>query len=678
MKRNALSSKVLVLGIDGMDPMTTKRFMAEGKLPNVKKLIERASAREDLAFMGNVPTITPPIWTTLATGSCPGSHGITCFWNQSKDSLDTMVYALDSRKCKDEPVWNIFADAGFKTLVWHWPGSSWPPTSQNPNLSVVDGTQPVAINTGAASTDWEKLVYASEKIDNVQFQPRIVDLDNGAGCIINDLNVADSSGSIGALDAIMGGGKSKEVKNIMLSHEDGELSFDKVTYDFVNSPIKEAKGWANAPEGAKEFIVLTSDGSVRRPCLVLKNEEGIFDKIAIYKSKKEAEPLAVWEKDVFINCYLDEVRHNDNLVMSSRAVRVLELAEDGSSVKIWLGKAMDIACDTVWHPKSLYKDILENVGYCPANSLTGGNKPELADKCVIPGWDYYCEWQAKALNYLIKEQGYEIIFSHVHNIDDLGHKMWFLGKGRSFGNDEELYQSFIERAYLQTDRYIGEFLHLLDEDWTIFIVSDHGLIVTDEEEVPLLGDAFGVNVRVLEELGYTVLEKDQDGNDLKEIDWTKTRAVAPRGGHIYINLKGRDATGIVDPADKYALEEEIIDSLYNYREPHTGKRIVSLVLRNKDAAILGVFGPECGDLIYFINEGFNRLHGDSLSTCQGYKESSVAPIFISAGKGIKENYTINRLIRQVDLAPTIAAMTGIRMPKNSEGGIVHQIFVEEF
>ena len=55
----------------------------------------------------------------------------------------------------------------------------------------------------------------------------------------------------------------------------------------------------------------------------------------------------------------------------------------------------------------------------------------------------------------------------------------------------------------------------------------------------------------MQELGYTVLKKDENGNEIKDIDWTKTRAVATRGGHIWINLKGRNATGIVDPEDKY-------------------------------------------------------------------------------------------------------------------------------
>ena len=77
-----MKNKVMILGIDGMDPRFTKKLVEEGKLPHIKAYIERGSAREDLAMLGGTPTITPPMWTTLATGATPATHGITCFWNQ--------------------------------------------------------------------------------------------------------------------------------------------------------------------------------------------------------------------------------------------------------------------------------------------------------------------------------------------------------------------------------------------------------------------------------------------------------------------------------------------------------------------------------------------------------------------------------------------------------------------
>ncbi len=70
-----------------------------------------------------------------------------------------------------------------------------------------------------------------------------------------------------------------------------------------------------------------------------------------------------------------------------------------------------------------------------------------------------------------------------------------------------------------------------------------------------------------------------------------------------------------------------------------GKRAISLALRNKDAKVLGMYGPECGDVVYFLAEGFNRLHGDSLATTNGYWGTTVSPIVIFAGKGLNRAIT---------------------------------------
>ncbi len=146
------TDKVLLLGVDGLDPRLTKKFLDEGKLPNIKKYVENGAQKENLQLVCTPPTITPPLWTTLATGALPVTHGITCFWRQDPVHLDTAGYNLDSRLCTAEALWNVTAEAGMKTLVWHWPGSSWPPTSDNPNLHVIDGSQPAAVNAGVAQS----------------------------------------------------------------------------------------------------------------------------------------------------------------------------------------------------------------------------------------------------------------------------------------------------------------------------------------------------------------------------------------------------------------------------------------------------------------------------------------------------------------------------------------------
>ncbi len=666
------TDKVLLLGVDGLDPKLTSKFLKEGKLPNIKKFVDAGAQRESLQLVCTPPTITPPLWTTLATGALPVTHGITCFWRQDPVKLDTAGYNLDSRLCTAEALWNVTAEAGMKTLVWHWPGSSWPPTSDNPNLHVVDGTQPAAVNAGVAKIEMEKMVVAKDTFKEVLFKPAATN-NTGAGCVIEDIPETDENAA--AMETcnniISSGGMS--MTNIILKQSDGEDGIEDVAIDLCNSPIKDAAGWADAPEGAKEFYVVTSDGLVRRPCLILKNEDGVYDRVAYYHSKKDAEPIVVMKKDEYKVGVVDEFIHKEEKAMGNRNMMVMDIAEDGSFVRLWLSKAFDITHDTLFHPKSLFKQVVENVGYIPPNPTFGGKDLEIVNRIMMPTWDALCQWQAKALNYLIDENGYDVVFSHIHNVDAQGHMFWYYGKNRPVMNklEEEGYQAAIEEVYLQTDRYLGEFVHYLDEGWTIMIFSDHGLLTPEEEEKPLIGDAFGCNVMVMQELGFTVLKKDENGNNLKEIDWEKTRAVATRGGQIYINLKGKYPTGIVDPADKYELEREIIDGLYNYRL--NGKRVIAVAMRNKDAMVLGTGGPECGDVLYWLEEGVNRLHGDALPMVEGYKETSVAPIFIAAGKGLKKGYNSQRIIRQADMAPTVAHMLDVRMPKQCEGAVVYQI-----
>ena len=100
------TEKLIVLGIDGMDPKFTKYLLDKGEMPTIKKLIERGACREDLALLGGMPTITPPMWTTLSTGAYASTHGITGFWNVDPEDHSRLIYALDSKVSKAEQVWN--------------------------------------------------------------------------------------------------------------------------------------------------------------------------------------------------------------------------------------------------------------------------------------------------------------------------------------------------------------------------------------------------------------------------------------------------------------------------------------------------------------------------------------------------------------------------------------------
>lgn len=174
LRSKGLSEKVLLLGIDGLDPKFSRKMVDEGHMPNLKKLIEAGSARHDLRLLGGVPTITPPMWTTLCTGAYPMTHGIEDFNIGMKGELDVNFAGIYSKYCHAQQLWNVTAEAGKKTLVWHWPGAAWPPSSDSENLYVVDGTTPGALGFGYAMRDWEGILVASTKATEPKFYANAV------------------------------------------------------------------------------------------------------------------------------------------------------------------------------------------------------------------------------------------------------------------------------------------------------------------------------------------------------------------------------------------------------------------------------------------------------------------------------------------------------------------------
>ncbi len=668
------TNRLLIVGIDGMDPRLTRKYLDEGKLPAIQEFLRRGSARHDLSMLGGHPCITPPMWTTMACGCYANVHGITCYYRNVPSGHEYQGYNLDSSFCQAEQIWNVTTEAGKKTLVYHWPGSSWPPTSDSPLLHVIDGTQPASINMGIAQVEEEFILQANVKTPEAAFKEK-ASSDEHIPCVTTDLKIsAEAEGAAklhdGTLALSVEGG---DMLNLPLTWEEGAGILSDFPFNVALSPIHEAAGWEAAPAGAKEFVLLLSGGLIRRPSLILPNKDGIYDRIAIYKAKKDAEPLIVLENNVFTPEVIDEAYVQDAFVKVTRNMRVLDIDPQGESLKMWVSAAMTLDEDRLFHPRHLYKTIVDNVGYPPPISNLGAGSRQLIVDCMIANWEYAMQWNASAILELIEAENYEVVFSQVHNIDAVGHMVLRYMKTRPNSKlPEEEYQSFMAETYQQTDRYIARFLPLLDEGWTVIIVSDHAQVSPEHERSYFPGTG------VLYELGYTVLKTDENGQPIKEVDWGKTRAIANRVNHIYLNIKGREPHGIVDPADQFELEEAIMTDLYSYKDKETGHRIISVALRNRDAVLLGMGGdyPQAGDIIYWTAEGYNCDHGDSLSTTYGHAGTSVGPIFMAAGPEIKQGYETKRIIRQVDVTPTVAQLLGVRMPAQCEGAVIYQILAE--
>jgi hypothetical protein len=112
--RKAKIRRLIFLGLDGLDPRLTERFMAEGKLPNLARLKEEGSYHR---LRTTFPSLSPVAWSTFATGVSPAKHNIFDFLNRS---LVSYVPELSSSKVRRRRAGCVWGAGGFP-----WPGPPW-------------------------------------------------------------------------------------------------------------------------------------------------------------------------------------------------------------------------------------------------------------------------------------------------------------------------------------------------------------------------------------------------------------------------------------------------------------------------------------------------------------------------------------------------------------------------
>jgi len=117
--------RIIVLGVDGVDPRTVDLLMSEGKLPNFAKL------REDGAYarlLSSEPMLSPILWTTIATGKRPEQHGIGHFVAVNPQSGEELPVTSQMRRTK--ALWNLLSEQGRRVAVVGW-WATWPAETVN-------------------------------------------------------------------------------------------------------------------------------------------------------------------------------------------------------------------------------------------------------------------------------------------------------------------------------------------------------------------------------------------------------------------------------------------------------------------------------------------------------------------------------------------------------------------
>ena len=227
----------------------------------------------------------------------------------------------------------------------------------------------------------------------------------------------------------------------------------------------------------------------------------------------------------------------------------------------------------------------------------------------------------------------------------------------------------VEEIYTRADTLLGKTMEKCnDKDTLLMVISDHGFKAF----------RYGVDLnRWLEENGYLRLKDgNRDKKNLVNVDWSHTRAFAIGLSGLYLNLKGREAKGIVDPkTEAPPLREEIAEKLRNLRDPVRNQPAVKQVY-NAWKIYQGPYKNDAPDLLVGYQVGYraswetavgqvtDQVFHDNKKAWSGDHciDQSLVPGVLFCNRGICDEHP-----RLMDIGPTVLDMFGVKVPANMDG-----------
>lgn len=157
-------SKLFVIGLDGATFDLIRPWVAQGKLPTFKKLMDGGAWSE---LRSTVPPVTASAWSSFMTGKNPGAHGLFDFMQRKRDSYDLAPVSVLDRDGR--AVWDLLGDAGKRVIVMNVP-VTWPPQPVNGLLitgmltprNVENYTYPKELAAELTSAIGDYIVYSDE------------------------------------------------------------------------------------------------------------------------------------------------------------------------------------------------------------------------------------------------------------------------------------------------------------------------------------------------------------------------------------------------------------------------------------------------------------------------------------------------------------------------------------
>lgn len=377
--------------------------------------------------------------------------------------------------------------------------------------------------------------------------------------------------------------------------------------------------------------------------------------------------------------------------------KLVSLSEDGSDLRLYHSQIYPTKGFT--YPGSLGAELQQACGpmleFASAHAWRYGWTD--IDTCYEEA-AYQVEWMGRAAEKLLA-QPWNFFITQFHWVDHIQH--YFLPMvdpvSPIYNVEKEAWAwEILKQGYRLADKLVGVLLEQADDDTAVFVLSDHGNIC-DEYTVSLLP--------LFVKEGLIATRVDENGQ--KQVDWSKTVAYPCKPGNcdVYVNLKGRDTEGCVEPEDYENVRTRVICVLQNLEAPN-GKKVFNMVMRQEDVVPLGIYGDYSADIIAVYAQGmswaghggeewdredtifarstgetfdYGAHHGPMSPTAETEVCSNKA-FLVAAGKGIRQGYDRSQSslgpVRVLDVAPTISHVLGYHPPRDNQGAVIGD-FLEE-
>jgi predicted AlkP superfamily phosphohydrolase/phosphomutase len=335
--------------------------------------------------------------------------------------------------------------------------------------------------------------------------------------------------------------------------------------------------------------------------------------------------------------------------------------------------------------------------------------------------DCYRRWDIEEKMYhLLKKEECDVFIFVFRITDDLLHGLWkCIDSSHPFHDAKAgALKDKVLEVYRRADNVLSDVIGRMDSDTILIVMSDHGfgpvhstvylnnwlmkmgyLNLKDDfvtkfkfllhkrgfnaANIFLMARKLGVENLIIKKAFSPMKNTRKTAGKLLlsfyDVDWSKTKAYCRGGsGEIYVNMKGREPSGIVEEGEYEELVKELISKLSDLRDPRNNNQMFGEPVAGRDV-FQGGYKNECADILFtdleYITMAFpefvsNKLVTESLL----YRSGDHRPygIFMAYGRDIAPGELKNANI--MDIAPTILYYTGSKIPKEMHGRVLKGVF----